>query len=147
MISDILRDSQEYLFERTNHSTYKKRFEDAGKKVREYLDKHGEVNASGNKVYLFPHPLEIGGTTYKGVELRRSQGVPSFDLELVENFGDQKGLYDQMIKQVPTVDDEGIYVCYQEGLISEKELRGLLTYPKASYSLWPVEQKDEVEDE
>ena len=146
-VEDIVRDAQTYLYSRTVHSDTKNQFEDAGNKVRTWLKDNGETDAEGNLVYSFPSPVTIGDKTYKGVMLRRQQSPPSFDLDEVLVFAAGKNLTSLMVKQIPIVDDEGIYVCYQEGHITEEEVRSLLKYPKPTFALWPVEAREEIGDE
>jgi hypothetical protein len=144
---DILIHSQVYLYHRYRHLAEKKDFDAASRDVKDWLGKQ-EEDYAGNKVYAFPEPLSVAdGKTYSGVMLRKTTGLPSFQTDEVLEFAKKRDLLDRMIEWTPAVNEEEVYVLYQEGMITEDELRSLLHYPKPSYSLWPVEYKAPLEEE
>ena len=147
-ISEIFRDCQLYLQHRVVSSQAGKAFKDTSKRVREYLEKNGTPDDDGNLVYLFPGALVASDDkAYDGVMLRRLQGKVFFDTEEVMRFVDSKGISErQVIVWHPAVDEDGLMYLYQDGKITEDELRGLMHYPEPTYALWPIEHKEELEE-
>jgi hypothetical protein len=123
-------------------------FKKAGEPVREYLKTQGLEDDDGNLYYEFPSVVDNGdGKKYVGVELRKSKPDGFFTQEDMLAFARKKGLEHRLVKMVPFVDMDDLYVLQQEGKITEAELRGLMQYPKAQYSLWPIVYEPPLEDE
>jgi len=155
--SQPFRDAQLYLWTRSEHLSCGclKKYNAAGKKVKDWLalrDEsgrflHGETDDAGNQVFWFPKPITAADQVeYAGVMLKARPGSAFFDEEEVVEFARRKGLAERIIKTVEVVDEEQLYVLYQEGEITERELRELTHYPEPTYQLWPV-RTQEILDE
>lgn len=152
-----LRDCHLYLWNRANHQACgcSKNYDQARKKVKDWLTArddqgrfiNGETDDAGNQIYWFPKPItSADDVEYAGVMLKASPGNAFFDEEEVMGFARAKGLAKELIKTVEVVDEEQLFVLYQEGVISEEELRGLTHYPAPTYTLWPVKTQDALDE-
>lgn len=158
-VPDILKRAQEYLFARSASLERASRYDAAKKPVRQWLLDHGEKDEEGNLSYSFPGPITAtDGKTYSGVMLKFKAADPYIDAEdakefilarwgLVDDLGKADEVYDRVFPKVETFDVDQLYLMVQEGEISEEDLRKLMTHPKGSYSLWPVEATEPMEDE
>lgn len=149
-VSQIFRDCQTYLFQRTDNLERNRRLEAAKKPVREFLKSYGTEDENGNLVYTFPHPVAMAdGKNYAGVMLKAGPVTPYLDEHEVTRLlqGKDPALVLRVYRTITVFDPDELYVLQQEGAISEEQLRGLLHYPEPSYSLWPVEATVPLEGE
>ena len=158
-VPNIFRDAQTYIHQRVQSLDTNRYFESTKKPVKQWLETNGEEDDDGNKVYQFPSPIKaVDDKVYSGVMLRKSVGSAFMDekevMALIASHDSSQpphltpgAIYDRVFKQVRVMDMDEVYVLQQEGIITEDELRSLLHYPKPSYSLWPVEATDPLEDE
>ena len=156
-VSDVFKDAQRYLHTRVASLEQNRTFEAAKKPVKQWLEANGTEDDDGNKTYTFPRNITaVDEKVYSGVMLRKAVGAATMDdkevRELLLKVGvrkakNQTALEQRVFRTVEVLDMDEVYVLQQEGLITEEELRGLLHYPKPSYSLWPVEAAEPLEDE
>lgn len=150
-VSDIFRDCQVYLMERTQKLTQESRFRKSGDPIKKYLKANGvEDPTTGNLQYFFPSPVTNGdGVTYEGVELRKTVGAGYFESDEVRDFIQKLkgGKYlRRVFKMVPQLDTNELRLLHQEGVVTEAQLRSLMHYPKPTYALWPIEVKDSLDE-
>ena len=157
MAEDIFRQSQRYLFDRTDKLLAEAKFKKSAKPVKEWLDEkdgdgnfvHGVEDIEGNRVFSFGRPIQgVDGKMYSGVMLKKSAGESYFDPDEVLEFLRHKPMSVQKraIKTIVVPDLDELYVLQQEGKLTEQELRGLMHDPKPQYALWPVESKAVAEE-
>lgn len=84
-LPDIAHTFQEYLFHRDALSAETKAKEKAAKALRDYTKSNGTVRldddgneVTGNIEYLLGKPINVGGKTYRGAEMRKQAQI-SFD--------------------------------------------------------------------
>jgi hypothetical protein len=151
------RDAQLYLWRRVEHQACGclKNYTQASKKVKDWLGKkdedgkfiNGERDDKGNQVFWFPKEITAAdGVEYSGVMLKAKPGEAYFDDAEVMDFARRKGLAERVIRTVQVIDEEELYVLYQEGEITETELRDLTHYAEPSYSLWPVKTAEALDE-
>lgn len=97
---------------------------------------HGEENANGHRIVELDDPFELpGGETFSGFtrEKRESRRV---NLERTEALGREKGLTSRLFRQetITVLDEDELYACHQEGLITDEELAALID-TSTSYAL------------
>lgn len=156
MADDLFRQSQKYIFDRTEKLLAEAKFKRSAKPVKEWLDEkdeHGKfVNGTedddGNRVFKFSKVMQgMDGKLYSGVMLKRQDGTAYFDSDEVLAFADSDpAITDRLIKMVPVPDIDELYVLQQEGKITEKQLRSLMHQPEPQYSLWPIEAAASLEE-
>lgn len=155
-ILDIFADSQYYIHKRVASLEANYGFDKSKKPVRDWLEKHGVEDEDGNLVYEFPRTVTaVDNKRYSGVMLKRNVGAAFMVEDEVRKLLDANGkrtstglrASERAFKLVEVLDEDEVYVLQQEGVITEEELRSLLHYPKPSYSLWPIENKDRPEED
>lgn len=112
------------------------RSESLKKRLKEWLPEAEDAykNEQGSIFYDLPDTVEVGGETFKGMELRRA--VSSlFDEDAAEKILRRKGVYEQAL--TPVLDQDKVLRLVQEGAITEAEFDKMLTQ-KESFAFWPV---------
>lgn len=157
MADDIFRQSQSYLFARTDKLLAEAKFKRSAKPVKEWLDEkddngrfvNGVEDTEGNRVFKFSRVLQgVDGKMYSGVMLKKGLGEAYFEPDEVLEFLRHKPMSVQKraIKTVVVPDLDELYVLQQEGKITETELRSLMHQPAPNYALWPIEAKAIAEE-
>ena len=155
--SQPFRDAQLYLWQRANHLSCGclRNYNAASKPVKDWLNAkdddgnfiHGQTDDAGNQVFWFPKPvLAADDTEYAGVMLKVRPGNAYFDEEEVMDFAKSRGLANRIIKTIEVIDEDELFVLYQEGKITEQEIRNLTHYPEPAYSLWPVKTTETLDE-
>lgn len=148
-VSEMFRDAQDYIFQRSESLERNRRLDAAKKNVRGWLTENGTPDDDGNLVFTFPKEIQSADSKlYAGVMLRKTVGPAYFDEDEVYEFLEKNtALRARVFKTVQVLDPDELYIMQQEGTITEEELRGLLHYPKPTYALWPVESATALEEE
>lgn len=110
------------------------KFEDAGLtkrmgKIRDALmaeaETHGTADSNGH-LYLDVKPFTFEGKTYGAIK-RERRVSQLFDDDKALKLAEKKNVRDRVIKTVEVLDQDEFYVLNQEGIISDKELDGLIS--------------------
>ena len=89
---------------------------------------HGEETLKGHKTVDLKEPITLpNGETFSGFtrEKRESRTV---NIERTEALGMEKGLTTRLFRQetITVLDEDELYACHQEGLITDEELASLI---------------------
>lgn len=89
---------------------------------------HGEETSKGHRNVELQEPFTLpDGETFSGFtrEKRESRRV---SIERTESLGVEKGLTNRLFRQetITVLDEDELYACHQEGLISDEELESLI---------------------
>lgn len=115
--------------------------EDLRTSLRQYLSLKGEVELLTNRINtikarLTEHVEQSGETTEKGhltltvddpikgeVTLTKQRKVSkTLDINLAEALLEERGVKEQCIKMVPTIDEAAIMAAYYQGKLSEEDI-------------------------
>lgn len=92
-------------------------------RLSDRIDQHGLPDEYGH-LRMDLRPFEFGGKRYEGIkrERRVSRAV---NLERAAMLADAKNLGERLYPLRPVFDAEELYVLYQEGLLTEREIDDL----------------------
>ena len=116
-----------------------KRSEALKKRLKEWLpkalnDDHVYQNEQGSIFYDLDETVNVAGTDYKGMELRRAVSN-LFDEDEATKILKRKGVYEEALE--PVLSQDKIYRLVQEGKITEADLDKMFE-EKESFAFWPV---------
>lgn len=105
------------------------------KQLMEHNTAHGEPDDKGHIWLHFDPPISVGGRTYRGIknEMRQSTVL---DEDKAEEVLSAKGLLDRAVKTIKVLDQDEIYLLFQEGELSEEEIDNMFT-TTTSYAFKP----------
>lgn len=107
------------------------------KRLKDFLlARQGDVYASetGSLFYDLPETVEVDGTEYSGMELRRSV-TTKFDEDVAEAILKKKGVYEEAL--TPVIDQDKVLRLQQEGKITEKDIDKMFVAGE-QFAFWPV---------
>jgi hypothetical protein len=89
---------------------------------------HGEETSKGHRTVELAQQISLpNGETFSGFtrEKRESRRV---NIERTESLGMEKGLTNRLFRQevITVLDEDELYACHQEGLITDEELESLI---------------------
>lgn len=124
--------------------TLTNRSESLKKRLKEWLPTAPEAyeNDKGSKFVDLDEPVQVGGKTYTGMELRRVSGKVVFNEETAEKVLLRKVRKDPDIvvdASSSYIDQDKIARLHQEGRITDKELESMFETGDPTYAFWPVE--------
>lgn len=140
VISDLLRTSQTYLFDRAQRMRAEASEKKAKEWLKPYILENGEPDESGHLHISFDEPLAIEGKVYSGIVARRND-VPYLKTDEVEAWLGEHGLLEEIRIDVPATfyyDYEMVYILNQEGKIPDEVIDSFEDH-RVSWSLWPRE--------
>jgi hypothetical protein len=85
----------------------------------------GEIDESGHIRLPLPEAFEWAGKRYEGVK-RERRVTASISHERAEALADAKGLRERIFPLRPALDEQELYVLYQERLLTEAEIDSLV---------------------
>jgi len=110
--------------------SYKRRIDDLTKsqndlksELNEYVEEHGEEDDKGHLWVTLPE--EVDG--YVGMQ-RQRRVSQSLDMDTAIVLLTKKGLAQQCIKSIPTIDEDEVMACLYDGKLTEAEVDAM--YPK-----------------
>jgi hypothetical protein len=110
--------------------SYKRRIDDLTKsqndlkaELNEYVEENGEEDDKGHLWVTLPE--EVDG--YVGMQ-RQRRVSQSLDLDAAIVLLTKKGLAQQCIKSIPTIDEDEVMACLYDGKLTEAEVDAM--YPK-----------------
>jgi hypothetical protein len=157
LVSDYARHGMNYLLRRDQISPLEKERNREKDWLKSYIMENGVKDASGNinvyferggSAHFVPGP---GSTEYWGLQQRRSPGGEYMNTDEVKKFVadhldplDAGRVIYSRLEEV--IDTEALYVLQQEGVITAKQLRGLIRHHDDTYQLWPITEPPMEED-
>lgn len=110
--------------------SYKRRIDDLTKsqndlkaELNEYVEENGEEDDKGHLWVTLPE--EVDG--YVGMQ-RQRRVSQSLDMDAAIILLTKKGLAQQCIKSIPTIDEDEVMACLYDGKLTESEVDAM--YPK-----------------
>lgn len=85
---------------------------------------HDVTDVDGHQYRELSSPVTVAGKTYKTLKRERRVSTTLNEDRLLE-LAHEKGFTDRVIKTMEYVDQDEIYVLYQEGKLTEEELDSL----------------------
>lgn len=96
----------------------------------------GDRDETGSAHWKLPAELEVAGKVFSGIKREARKSV-TLNEERALEFLRERGLWDEVVVQVPSVDLDALYTALQERKITEAELDGLFD-TKTNYAFKPV---------
>ncbi|MFI2616698.1 hypothetical protein [Streptomyces sp. NPDC018584] len=87
----------------------------------EDLKEYGVRDDKGSYVIDLGRSYEVAGKKFTGLKYQKGT-TRIADEDTAERLGKAKGLYDRLFPAQPAFDAQEVYVCFQEGLLSEEEV-------------------------
>lgn len=88
------------------------------------VERYGEPDESGHVRLPIARTFEYGGRRYEGIK-RERRVSRLINQERAETLALDKGLIGRLFPARPTFDPDELYVLYQQGLLTEKEIDDL----------------------
>ena len=111
---------RQWVMLRGQHSALGVRMNRLKQRMREAVDTSGTTEAKGHRLVEFDDPIQVDGVTYIGMrnEKRTSTTLASD----AEEFLRQRGLWEEAIEIVETIDQDRLYRLYQLGKLSDEDM-------------------------
>lgn len=122
----LLREFRQWAPLRAQHNRLGTRIEQLKTDMKTYIETNGVPDSSGHRVLTFDEPVEIDGTTYAGLR-NEARRTTLLDEEAAREILTQKGLLDHVVKTQEYLDQDEIYVLYQQDLLTDTELEKIFT--------------------
>lgn len=114
---------REFISYKTRVDEFTKKQNEIKTELNEYVEEHGEVDDKGHLWVTLPE--EVDGYVSMQRQRRVSQ---SLDIDTAIVLLTKKGLSQQCIKSIPTIDEDEVMACLYDGKLTEAEVDAM--YPK-----------------
>lgn len=93
-------------------------------KISEHVERYGAIDESGHLRLAIGQAFEFAGRRYEGIK-RERRVTRTVSEQRAQELAERKSLTGRLFPVRPVFDPDELYVLYQEGLVTEREIDDL----------------------